>query len=300
VGISIILAGILSGVFFVVQNQTSFLTQASPDSSPKNITLSNIEDTSATISWQSTTSVPGFISLGIDGGNKAFLDDRDSTTPTPRKTHHVTLKKLKSQSTYKYKVFSGKTITPDLTFTTAYTSTPNSFNPVIGSVLNSNDVVKEGVVYLTISGLVTQSGVIKDQGNFIIPISAARQENLFNIFKPTEGEIAKLTLLSEEGGASALFRLNNLGKPLESLRVGQDLDLTIEIPPELEAIYDLDNNKIINAADYSILVTNFGKNPKNLKADLYKDNEVDKKDLDLMIKKMSELGQPIPTQTPSP
>lgn len=302
-GLTIILVGIISGVFLVVQNQTSFFTKASVTQAPKNITVSNIEDTSATVSWQTTSAVPGFISYSAGGSEETDLDDRDTNAPIARVTHHVTLKKLTPATTYQYQIFSGKNITSDLKLTTALSrNSTNGFNPVIGSVVNNDQPLSDGIIFLNLSGATLQSTVIK-QGNFIIPLSKMYKGDLSDILSLSEGAIAKLTVVSDIGQASALFKLEHLEKPIGTLKIGQDLDLTIQVTPTINPdlqTFDMDGNLTINAADYSLVLTNFGRSPKNPKADINKDGVVDKKDLDLIAQKMTELGQAIPSLTPSP
>lgn len=305
-GLSVILLGIIGGVFLILSQNQTLISKASPDQMPKNITLTNIEGESISISWQTSTPTPGFVTFGISSPDeKTALDDRDST-PTPtsqgqapltaRVTHHVTLKNLAPSTSYKLKIFSGKNPYQEIiNFTTAsLKNEQNGFKPVIGSVLNGDNPVTEGIVYLNISKATTSSAITREFGNFIIPISTLRSDDLKDILTPQEDMIIKLTVISDQGEGTALARINDSDIPLV-LRIGQNLDLTkVSQSPtptifELQ-IYDLDNNKSINAADHSIVLQNFGKNPKEKKADINKDGVVDQKDLDLISQK---LNQPI-------
>lgn len=306
-GLAIVILGIGAGVMLVLQNQpTSILTRAGADEIPKNIEITNIEDESLTISWQTTAKVPGFITFGANSPNEqTTLDDRDDTKPEPRNTHHVTLKKLTPQTIYQYKIFSGKYVSKQEQIATLSTvSNFNNLNPVISSVLQGNSPASDGIAYLSISGGKTQSAPIKDYGNFIIPISKMRADNLQTIFIPEKDMIAKITVVSDFGNASAIFKITSLNQPIGPLKIGQNLDLTVSIPsPTLVSdlnIYDLDGNGVVNASDHAIILNNFGRNPKNKKADLNKDGVVDKKDLDLMSKEILRLGQALPSATPTP
>lgn len=306
-GLTIIILGMGAGVVLVLQNQpTSILTKAGADEVPKNIEVTNIEDESVTISWQTTAKVPGFITFGITSADEqTMLDDRDSNTPQPRNTHHVTLKKLSPQTTYQYKIFSGKYSSNQEQITTPSTvSSFNNLNPVISSVLQEGTSTLDGMAYLSISGAKTLSAPIKGHGNFIIPTLKMRTDDLQTIFMPEKDMIAKITVISDSGQATAIFKIDNINQPIGPLKIGQNLDLTITTPTPTPIsdlnIYDLDDNGVVNASDHATILNNFGRNPKNKKADINKDGIVNQKDLDLMSQEITRLGQTVPTITPTP
>lgn len=293
-GLSVILLGIIGGVFLVLSQNQTLISKASPDQMPKNITLANIEPESISISWQTSTPTTGFVTFGTSSPDeKTALDDRDST-PTTRITHHVTLKKLLPSANYKLKIFSGKVPYQEIIeFTTASSQDKqNGFKPVIGSVLSGQDPLLDGIVYLNISKAITSSTTIREFGNFIIPISTLRSENLKDIFIPQKDMIIKLTVVSDQGEGTALARITDSDTSIV-LKIGQNLDLTKVKPSppptvfELN-IFDLDNNGSINAADHAIVLQNFGKNPKEKRADINKDGVVDQKDVELISQKINQ------------
>lgn len=292
-GFGVILAGLVGGVYLAVQNQgLNLLSKAALDLSPQNITISNIEDESLSVSWQTASPVPGFITYGqIAPTEQTATDDRDLNSPKLRITHHVTLKKLTPQTTYQIKIISGKfTYNQILKAATAPQKPPGTLKPIIGSVVSDNQTVDDGLVYLTISGVITQSAVVKDSGNFIIPLSGARNSDLSNIFNGNNNP-GKLTVVSSSGKGSALIKLGD-EKIVGPLRIGQDLDLTTPVAtvssPQTSK-YDLNGDGQVNAADYSIVVQNKGKNPQDKRTDLNGDKIVDKKDLDLMMKQVNQV-----------
>ncbi|MBU1000429.1 fibronectin type III domain-containing protein [Patescibacteria group bacterium] len=304
-GLGIILLGTISGFYLVLREQV-FLSQAAPNLTPQNIAITNIADDSAVISWQTKNAANSFITYGQNNpGEQTALDNRDGdpTEPNdtglkPRLTHYVTLKNLLPGTSYLFKITSGKLTSEVMKFNTANPLVDHTrFTPIIGSVVDGNNPLNDGVVYLSIQGAVTQSSLIKTGGNFLIPISQIRKADLSDIFPLTEELIAKLTINSDKGNASVIFNLQNNPIPLPSIKLGQDLDLTIpfKTPTPSSTIkdldkYDLNNDGKINAADHAIVLQNFGKNPKDKKADLNEDGVVDQKDLYLMAQKTKELG----------
>jgi len=271
-----------------VLHEQTFLSQAVPNLTPQDITFTNITEDSVVVSWQTQTPAVSFISFGQENSEEQTnLDDRDTNTPKPHLTHYTTLKNLLPQTNYQFKITSGKKLTDILKFKTAQPpASQTGFTPVIGSVLDGDTTLSDGIAYLSISGANTQSSLIKLKGNFLIPISQIRKEDLSDIFPLTEDMIAKLTIISDKGRATALFKLRPSSKPLPPLILGQDVDFT----PSAEELssYDLNSDGKINAADNAIVLQNFGKNPKNPRADLNKDGKVDQKDLSLMAKQINK------------
>lgn len=295
-GLALILAGIITGVFLTLRQQI-FTSQASADITPQDITLSNISDSEVSISWQTSQPVNSFITFGQTNPNEqTTLDDKDTKLPNFYSIHYVTLKNLLPKTIYQYKIISGKSATEVSKFETATPiSSQTSLRPIIGSVLDGDQPLSEGLVYLSIASAITQSSVVKISGNFLIPLSQVRKTDLSGIFPLAEDTLAKLTIISPKGQASALFKLSNLDNNLPPIKLGENLDLTTNIAspspsPSNEEIdiYDLNSDGKINAADNAIILQNFGKNFKNKKADLNGDNLVNQKDLDLMAKQINQ------------
>lgn len=287
-GLAVLILGTIAGVYLVLQNQT-ITTKASPQQSPRNIVISNIEASSVTITWQTSTKLPGYVIFGQNSLEKTVLDDRDNGQLTPRATHHVTLKNLSPQTVYKFKIVSGRVSSQQLNFTTASSDqTQNGLKPVIGSVLDGDKPLGDGVAYLRIPGVVPQSALVKNFGNFIIPVNLARTEDLSTVFSPIDNMEAKLTVVGKDGRvAESTFILT---KPeVGLLRMEQNLDLTI--PSSLgisTSKFDLNGDGLVNSSDYAIILKNFGKSPQNKKADLNSDGVVDQKDVELILKEIKK------------
>ncbi len=298
-GLAIILGGLGTGVSLVLQNQY-LVAKATPETQPKNITVSNIEDTSVVISWQTDTPTLGFVTIGQKSdSSETILDDRDQSVPQPRKIHLVTVRNLIPATVYQYRIISGKNKS-EVAFVTTAASTlaENGFKPIVGSVLENGKSLSEGIANLTISGAVMQVSLIKDFGNFIIPIAKLRQTDLQGVFQPTKQMAAKLNVFSPAGVATVIFNLTDDGRPLPTIKIGDNLDLTVPIVPpknqnsDLDK-FDLNSDGLINASDYTIVLKNLGKNPKEKRADITgpegKPNGiVDQLDLTAMSQKISE------------
>lgn len=292
-GLTVILIGLASGLFLVFREQI-FLSQAAPNLTAQDITFSNQTEESITLSWKTNTPTASFVRFGSNNPEEqTALDDRDSK-PEPHLIHYVTLKKLLSKTKYQFKIISGKISSQIFQFETLEpVENQSEFTPIIGSVLDGNTPLEEGIAYLSLNSA-TLSALIKE-GNFLIPISQAG--------KLSEDLMSNLTIRSPKGEAAVIFKLKAHQPTLPSVKLGQNLDLTSSIssptptPASPLNKYDLNQDGKINSADYALLSSCFEKkisffsgNFPCLKADLNQDGKIDQKDLDLMSQKIQTSG----------
>lgn len=309
-GLGIIFSGIASGLYLVLSQQV-YLSQAAPNLTPKNITITNITEDSVVISWQTNSPTASFITFGQKAADEeTVLDDRDnnlpaSVGPKPHQTHYVTLKNLLPKTTYLFKIISGKLTSDPLKFEAAAPpANKSNFTPVIGSVLDEDTPLNDGIVYLAIGDAIVQSALVKTGGNFLIPLSQVSKADLTDTYPLTEDTTAKLIIRSNKGDTTVSFKLKANSAPLPPIKVGQNIDLTtIEETPlpvttsDLEQ-YDLNGDGKLNAADYAILTSCLGKRLNTIliegkscaKADINRDGVINQKDIDLIPQKLKELG----------
>lgn len=291
-GLTLILLGLGSGIYLVLQQQIT-LTRAAPDVLPQNIQLTNVSDEGVTLSWTTSSVTIGFVTFGKSRAEEQTVtDDQDLASPKMRTLHYVNIKNLTPDTTYQYKIKSGKITTKPASFKTAPVNVAqNNFQPIIGSVINGDQPLKEGIVYLTIDRAIVQSALIKELGNFIIPINSIRT---------SEGTLVKIEVISqEERKGSATFVLSNSSEPIGPLKLGQDLDFSTE--PKALGIsvnkFDLNGDGIVNSKDYSLVLKNLNKVLKDSKFDLNSDKKVDKKDLEIISNEIKNnkflIGKPV-------
>lgn len=290
-GLTIIILGMASGVYLTLRQPQTLISKASAGA--KDIKVTNIEDTQASISWVTDVKTTGFVKYSQEEEREQTASDpRDNKTPSPRLLHFVNLTRLTPGTSYQYKIISGSSETLSDHFTTAsFTNAKNDFKSIVGSVLDGDHFLSDGLVYLEIPGAATQSAVMKDLGNFIIPLSRIRKGDLSDIFTEKEA-LGKIVVFGEgQQQARAKIALNKISSPIGPLKLGQDLDLTtLQASPSAVAEFDLNSDGAINAADASIIINNFGKNPKVPRADLNGDSVVDIKDLDLIQGEIAKFG----------
>src|SRR5260221_13594636 len=82
-GLLVLFAGLIGGVFLVRSSNTnSFLPRASPQTTPKNLKIRNITDTSFTVSWITDSNTVGFVRYGTNATalSTTINDDRDQSS----------------------------------------------------------------------------------------------------------------------------------------------------------------------------------------------------------------------------
>lgn len=300
-GLAIILIGTGTGVWLVSQKQ-DLTANAGPDQVPQQITISNIQDQNVSISWTTRSPSSEYVAYGITNPSEnTAIDVRDSSKTGEYTDHYVNIPNLTPKTTYQFKIVSGKdTSGKPLPFTTASSSlSQGGLQPVIGSVVDKNNKpLTEGFAYLTIPGATLQSSQVSPIGSFTIPLAKVYKTNLSEVQTLDSAMLVSIKISSPQGIAQATFPLSLASKPLPTLKIGDNLQLSEPSPtpyinPDL-LIYDLNSDGSINTSDYSIILRNFGKSPKEPRADINKDGIVDQKDVDLMSQKIKQTSSQSP------
>lgn len=269
---------------------------------PKKIELTNITDSSVTITWQTDIPSRGNVIFTKDSSkSQNQLDYRDKKKRQNWITHYVTLQNLDSDSKYLYKIQVGDYTYPDspLEFRTAQISGDKFFDsqpllnqPVRGTVVDSNfKPVDEAIVFLKISGASKLSTFVSTAGNFIIPLTDLRTEDLKNLFILKESTDATLEILRGNTQSLVDITLPLNSQSLSALQLGRNINLkeylaisSNQVNKDSKIKFDLNSDNKVNSVDLSILLDNFGKNPKVKAADFNSDGVVDQKDIDLLQK----------------
>jgi len=168
---------------YAVTHTTFFTTKASPSYSPEEIRVTNLTDTSFTLSYTTKDNVLGTLSYGTTPSNgKVALDDRDqlSGAPQPYLIHHITVKNLLPNTTYYYSINSSdKTfLDGDKAFTSKtlnqISQNPSRQAPIVGTVTNPSGTIDNTIVLLVTDGAQTLSTLVKPDGSFVMPLNALR------------------------------------------------------------------------------------------------------------------------------
>ncbi len=297
-GLVLLLIALSLGIFIHIYNDTQ-LKKAKAITAPQKITVTNITENSASISWETNNPATGQVAWGeTDSLGELARDDRDLSSPSPHNIHFITLKKLKDNTRYFYKVRSGLYFFPEtsLQFKTAKKLAQNQNsqtlqNPIIGKVLSKDfQPIDETLIYLEFPGSQALATFTSIAGNFLLPLSNIRTKSLADPLSIPPKSQATLKVIKSDAASEAKILLPMQNQILPPIVLGQNIDLTeIKASPSAQLKkYDLNGDGVVNSLDLSILFQNLGSTPKLKAADLNGDGVVDQKDVDLLKSAVSD------------
>lgn len=181
-------------------------TEAGPTEEPKNVEITNVSDTSATISWITPgAETVGYIQYGT-GPSPEFIafDVRDDGENSERYTlHYVTIQELNPDTIYYFViVVGGKEYKNDTAFYEFQTGPTlpglQAPLPVIGEVDESAGTDQEYVVYVYAQygeNISNKISVLTNEQRYSIDLSNLRSQDLTTSFSQWEG--ARLYFLAQ-------------------------------------------------------------------------------------------------------
>lgn len=239
---SILMILSLSLVSWLSSNAILFGTKAAVGNIPKNVRISNISDSSFTLSYTTDDHVLGTLAYGKDKSLGAVaIDDRDQFTgkPLAHRVHHITIQRLNPSTTYYVSIVSG-----DRTFlnnNTPYQVTtappaldkPTAQAPLAGKVtLDDGSIPTEAIAYVQTKSSQLLSALLKPDGSYLIPLNSMRQYDFssYVMFTPNTGldiEIISPTLKSH------LSTIAEQANPVPAIVLSKNYDFSLN--PEYKA-----------------------------------------------------------------
>lgn len=234
-GILIITVGIAT-TSFLVKNGIIFIGRATPTQTPQNIRITNISDTSFSVSYTTEANVLGSIPFGTDKNLKnTSLDDRDqqSGSITPYKIHHITIRNLNASTKYFFSITSGQTTflnNSDLfevaTGPSIETSPPEQ-QPIAGKVVFPDGTnLSEAIVYVTATNAQTISTIVKSNGNYILPLNSMRTDDLTSYALLSKDTALKMLIIGDSQQSNITLLAKQIN-PVPTIILSKDYDFTI-------------------------------------------------------------------------
>jgi len=243
-GFLILIFGLVIGIFLVQRGQVFFL-KAAPQITPFEVKITNVTDSSFSVSWLTEKEATGFVKFGeTDSLDQTAADDRDQANNQTGQffTHHVTLKNLKPKVTYFFKLGSQNRLFDNsgkpYEITTAQTiSGPQPISDLTsGTILTKAGKGAEGtIVYLSISNMTPQSVLVAADGSWFIPLGTAYSANLGSFASyDRKAQIEEIFVQAgQEGTATAITTTEN-DNPVPEITLGQTYDFRKKLPsPEV-------------------------------------------------------------------
>lgn len=233
-GVIILIAGTFLGVFYLNTAQI-FRIGASPQTTPKDVRVSNISDNSATVSWITDGETTDFLNWGMSQNSISKIEQEDNTN-SKYYTHSVTLSGLTAGTTYYFKINSDGTTYDNNNvpwqFTTGDMLNLNTGSyPISGTVISASGTPqKRGLVYLNIGGYLL-STLTSDTGSFVFQIGSARTPDLKTYVSIDSAKtILEISVQAGQNGVSSVQVFPQSANPIPPITLGQVYDLR-NLPP---------------------------------------------------------------------
>ncbi len=234
-GISLVaFSVILISVF--IRNPTFFKSNAITIEDPQNITITNMSDTSFSLSYTTETSITATVSFGKDtslGFTEIEDMDKEKGTISPRIIHATTLKNLTPNTKYYFVINSGQTTflnnnAPFEVITGPSISAFATQTPISGKVILPNvSIPTTTIAYLTIKGAQTLSTLVKKDGSFIFQLDFLRSEDLSSFFSLDKDSNIKIAFVNDFFASRVLSSYSKTN-PLPTITLPNDYDFTID------------------------------------------------------------------------
>jgi hypothetical protein len=211
----------------LVRNGTFVVGHASPDSTPQHITVTNLNDTSASVVFITTSAAIAAVNFS-DGKSpdRVIFQDNQQTASS---THQIMLSDLSPQTAYIYSlVIDGKTYSdPSYIFTTGpqipANSTPKTISGTL--LLSTGEVAKDALITLVSQTSQTLSTITDDQGTYHFDLSTLRNKDLSQSESLTDDSVLTLDAYLTDQHTRIVTLYSN-AQPLPNVTLTQDYDFT--------------------------------------------------------------------------
>lgn len=244
IGLTILILGITASVFFI-NRSTHWFSRAAPETTPKQIKFTNITDGGFSVSWVTDEATSGFIKYGAGSKlDQTARDDRYKLTNQIGSftTHHVTLENLKPNTIYQFQIGSGGSSYDNngqnykITTAPKLTGTLPPSDVAYGVVNNQSGTAAEGtIVYLSLPGVTPQSTLVKNSGNWVIPLNLSFSESLSSYAQyDKQVTIAQILVQGENQGTATAVVTTKNDSPVPTITLGGSYDFRTNAPTPSE------------------------------------------------------------------
>ena len=237
VGLFVLLIGVGVTVY-LAGTQTNLFQHAAPSETPQNIRLTNVTDSSFTVTYQTDSALTGTVALDDSGNTQTILDDRDQKTGTPQAyvLHSITAKNLTPATQYAFSILSGTTTYLNngqkFSIKTAATLTvsPSAQAPLAGKIITNQTTSSEILIFATTSDSQTISTLADSNGLYILPLNTLRTKDLssYAVLSPTS--TLQILAVGSSDKAQAVVSIAS-SNPVPAMTLGESYDFTQSLEP---------------------------------------------------------------------
>lgn len=233
-GVIFLVVGVAAGVLLVQQRQI-FRLGAAGGVAPLNVEISNITDSSFTVSWTTDKDAIGQVNWGTDTQLGQTARQENSVV---KKVHSVNVRGLAPNTNYYFVINSGgeefdnNGIAWDTrTFPSIPPSTTTSV--ISGTILDTTGAAAPDVlVYVSVDGSTLLSTLTTSGGKWVLSLSNARVGTGANALTTTQNSKLSVTVQGGPlGTATAVSGIQN-ANPMPNIIIGKSYDFSNSDSPE--------------------------------------------------------------------
>lgn len=236
-GIAVILVGIALTTF-LTKKGVPFISEASLSEIPENIRITNITDSSFTVSYKTADEVLGAISYGQDDKmENTAIDDEDKTTNVkPRAIHTITINNLSPTTNYLFSIISKETTFLDKNKPFRVTTGPVIGKPpsktlqMRGKIVFPDNVPKDVIVYVAGKDMQMLSAKIKTDGVYSLLLSNARTQDLGSLATFSPNTILTMLIVGNTMQSQVTLFANQID-PVPTIIFSKTYDFTLDTTP---------------------------------------------------------------------
>lgn len=223
----------------LVKQGVIFFGHAAPSDVPQNIRITNISDSGFTVTYTTSASVIGTVTITNNGKPQVILDDRDQQAGVPKSynVHSISVRNLTPQTAYSFTILSGSTTYQDgnkpfaLTTQQKITDTPTEQTPLAGKILLPNGTVpSETIVFVTTSNGQLLSTLLNPSGLYILPLNTMRTKDFSSLVKFTSDSVLQILITNGSTSSQATVGMGSIN-PVPAIVLSQDYDFTLNTKP---------------------------------------------------------------------
>lgn len=184
-GLGVLIVAMVAGVLLFGEGTGVFAPRATPQTTPKNIKITNVTDNSFSVSFLTDESTAGFLKYGDKSNSldNQVGDERDqiSGSVQPYNMHHLTVRGLQPSTIYYFTLGTGSNSSftndgePFQVRTAQQAGAQPAAKTIYGSVTTETGAPAEGaVVYVKHPSAGELSSLVKSSGSWAVYLSNAR------------------------------------------------------------------------------------------------------------------------------
>jgi hypothetical protein len=217
----------------LTSRETLLQTRASSNQQPQNVRITNVSDTSFTVSYTTIDKSLGSINYGTTQNlGSSALDSRDTQIGDIKNynVHNITVANLIPKTTYYFTIISGQNTYLNsnqpfqVTTGTKLSANLDETRKIKGSVvLPSGGSPTEGIVYITSETSEVFSSLIKQDGTYEIPLNQVRDNTLTSYFPFKDTSLIKMLAYGDNLTSNVSFQVGQ-AQLVPTITLSKDYD----------------------------------------------------------------------------